>query len=467
MALRQIMLDKQIREKKEALRTLEAREKELQQREAELEAAIEETTTEEETKTVEEEIDKFQGEKDEQDTEKKKLEEEIAELEEELRKAKEAPEKRGVKTPAPEQRKWKGETEMITRGIFKGRTVEERKQFVEREDTKEFLERIRALKGQTRGVSGAELTIPDVVLELLKDNLHRYSKLIGVIKLKPIGGTSRQTIAGTIPEAVWTEAVATLNELSISFNQVEMDGYMVGGFIPVPNTTLEDADINLAEEVIDGLGQAIGLAIDKVILYGKGIKMPMGIMTRLIQSAKPSDWGKNAPEWKDLHTSNIAKLGITGKTGAEFFSALILGLGAAKENYSNGEKFWCMNSNTKNTIMSKSVTFNAAGTITAMAINEMPVIGGKIIILPFMEDNDIIGGYGTLYLLAERKGNQFGVSEHAMFIQNTTVFKGTARYDGMPVIAEGFAAVNLGTTVVKAEMNFEPDKANTPQEPTT
>ena len=66
--------------------------------------------------------------------------------------------------------------------------------------------------------------------------------------------------------------------------------------------------------------------------------------------------------------------------------------------------------------------------------------------LSFIPDDVIIGGYGDLYLLAERAGTAISQSEHARFIEDQTVFKGTARYDGLPVIAEGFVAIGIGGT---------------------
>src|SRR5690606_8348012 len=98
------------------------------------------------------------------------------------------------------------------------------------------------------------------------------SKLITKVNFKPLKGTARQNITGTIPEAVWTEMVGALNELEISFNQVEVDGYKVGGFVIIPNSTLQDSDINLASEILAQISKAIGIALDKAILYGTGIK---------------------------------------------------------------------------------------------------------------------------------------------------------------------------------------------------
>ena len=46
------------------------------------------------------------------------------------------------------------------------------------------------------------------------------------------------------------------------------------------------------------------------------------------------------------------------------------------------------------------------------------------------------------------------------FLEDQTVFKGTARYDGQPVIAEGFVAVGIGGVTPTAAMTFAPDTAN-------
>lgn len=348
----------------------------------------------------------------------------------------------------------------MKRGFFADMNRSEIEAFVTREDVKEFLARVREFKGEKRAVTGAELTIPDVMLELLRDNLYRYSKLITKIRLKPVGGKARQNIMGAVPEGIWTEAVGKLNELDIYFNQVEVDGYKVGGFVAVPNATLEDSDIALANEILDALGQAIGLAVDKAILYGTGVKMPLGIATRLAQTQKPSGWNENAPEWKNLSTTHLIEFDPSGMSPEEFFAELILYLGVAEPNYSSGGTFWAMNRKTRMKLLSKAVTFNAAGAIVAGMNNAMPVEGGDIVELPFVPDDDIIGGFGDLYLLAERAGANLAASEHAKFVEDQTVFKGTARYDGAPVFGEGFVIVNINNIAPTTSVPFPQDVAN-------
>ncbi len=460
MALKQIMLSKKIEQRKNSLKTLLEKRDSLKTRSSELEKALEEAQTDEEIATVEEEVNTLEADETDNEGKIKALEDEVSGLEQELEKLNTNEPKPEPKVPEERNKNLGGELRMGAKKFFTEMSIEERSSFVERHEVKEFLTRTREQIGQKRAVSGADLTIPTIVLDLLRDNLHRYSKLINRVNLKSVAGQARQNIAGAIPEAIWTEAVASLNELSLNFGQIEVDGYKVGGFIPVPNSILEDSDLNLANEIFDALGQAIGFAVDKAILYGTGAKMPLGIATRLAQTAKPSDWGKNAPAWVDLHTTNLLKINPSGMTAIEFFAALVLNLSTPKANYSNGDKFWVMNSKTKAIVMSKAIAFNAAGALVAASNGTMPIIGGDIVELEFVADNDIIGGYGSLYLLAERKGATLGQSEHVKFTDDQTVFKGTARYDGMPVFGEGFVIVNIANTNPTTSVAFAPDTAN-------
>lgn len=447
------------------------RKAELQKREEELEAAIEEITeetSEEDKKAVEDAVEEFENDQkafeDDENThasEKKKLEEEIQKLQEELDEINSRSSSSGAGSQKREQfQERKDERDMNTR--VRNFFGDQLRNLVTRAEVKEFLSEVRNLKGQKRAVSGAELTIPEVMLDLLRDEMYRYSQLITRVRVKPVAGKARQNIMGTIPEGIWTEAVGALNELDFLFNQVEVDGYKVGGYVAVPNSTLEDSDINLANELLDGIGQAIGLAIDKAILYGTGTKMPQGIVTRLAQTSKPAEWDETiAPAWEDLHESNIKTLDMDDYVAEEFFAEIIKIMGIASPKYANRSKtFWAMNRKTRMAILANAVTVNAAGAIVAGMNSTMPIEGGDIVELEFMSDGDIVGGFGALYLLAERAGSQLAVSEHVKFIQDQTVFKGTARYDGAPVRGQAFIAFNINNTAPATSKTFKPDEAN-------
>jgi len=476
--LKQLVLTRKIAEKNKALEEARAkdagfleRKTALSTRESELEVALNEATTEttdEEKAVLEAEVAQhetdqqaLEAEEAEHEAAKRKLTEEIAELTSEL----DALNARAVTPPAaspaakPEERKDEHHMPETRTRKWLSEAISPN---LSRDDVKVFLTRAREMKGQKRAVSGTDLLIPDVLLGILRDNMHRYSKLMSKVYLKPVAGTTRQRIAGSIPEGVWTEAVGALNELSLSFNQIEVDGYKVGGYIAIANSILEDSDINLATEIMDALGQAIGFAVDKAILFGTGTKMPIGIATRLAQTSEPSNWGANAPTWTDLHSTNILKLNPASyATNELFFAALMLYASVAKANYSNGQKWWAMNSKTWYTLLSKTVTFNAAGALVGAQQQTMQIIDGEVVILEFISDYDIIGGYGSLYLLVERAGVQLAESEHVFFLQEQTVYKGTARYDGKPVFGEAFVMININNGNATTSKTFAGDVANT------
>lgn len=343
-------------------------------------------------------------------------------------------------------------------------TRAQRDAFYACDDMKTFLQRVRALGGTSRrAVTGAELSIPTVILEVLRDRMDQYSKLITKVRLQPVKGKARQNVIGEVPAGVWTEMAGALNELTFVISEVEADGYKVGGYIPIDNYLLADSDIALGEEILYMLGQAIGLALDQAIVYGTGTKMPIGIVTRLAEAEQPAYWGENRAPWVDVHTTNVQKLSLAAKLGAEFFVPLLGALKKAKTKYTNGERVWLMNQETKDDLLIKAMGFDSAAAIVAGMNNTMPILGGEIITLEFIPNNNIIGGALGDYLLVEREGSSFAYSDIPMFLQDKTVFKGTARYDGQPIHGEDFVAVSYDNTAVVTTLpgGFAPDTANT------
>lgn len=451
MALKALMLRKKLDEKKAALDEMRKAADGFSVREAELEQSIKEAETEEEKKAVEEAVDAFEAEQKENAEKIAALEREISDMEQELSET----EQKARSAPKPtEERK----EVLMNRTAFFGMDVQQRDAFIARTDVKDWLTNVRALGKEKRAINGSELLIPNIVLELIREIISKYSKLYRHLRIVNVPGKARQNIMGTIPEAVWTEMCGKINELDLGFSAVEMDGYKVAGYFAVCNAVLEDSDINLASEIINALGQAIGCALDKAFLYGTGVKMPLGIVTRLAQKSRPSDYPENAGEWKDLHETNLFAIESTG--GVDLYQQIVLASSAADNPYSTGDIFWAMSSKTHKQLIAMSMSFNAAGAIVAAQTNTMPVLGGEIEDLNFIPDGVIIGGYGALYTGAERAGTSIAQSEHVRFLDDQTVFKGTARYDGKPVIPEAFFAINLGSEPPTADMDFAPDTAN-------
>lgn len=468
--LKALMLRRSIDAKKAELAALEEKDAEFVTREAALEAAINEVEpgNQEQEAAVTAEIEKFENERTAHGDQKKALTEEVQRMESELEELERSAPKPQNNDPKHGE-KARGEMHMENINIralprnqraFDALSAERRAAILAQEDTKTFLAQLRSMKGQSRAITGGELTIPVVFLELVAENMYRYSKLLNRVRVRNLTGEARQTIAGTVPEAVWTEMCAAINELTFAFNQITVDGYKVAGFVPVCNSLLEDNDINLASWIVEMLSESIGLAMDKAILYGKGTGMPLGIVTRLAQQSAPANYPANAPAWVDLHTSNIKQIGGDSVTGATFWAALVEATGNTFTRYSRGDQFWAMNSKTYSKLKSKLITFTASGDIVANIFGVLPIVNGDVDILEFMPDGDIVGGYGDLYLLSMRSGMTIEASREVQFIQDNTVYKAKQRADGQPIIPGAFVAININNVAVTTVMDFAADTAN-------
>lgn len=472
MALKQVLLGKRIEElrkqqasaQEEAVE-LEKRRNAWQVRSDELEAAVSEVndeTSAEDQATLEAEVnehiaagDELNAEETENEKKRNTLQQQIEQLQGELEElnSRAKPQPSADKPGFVMERK---EGRIMDFRKFYGMTMQERDAFFGMESVKGWLSNVRSIMKEKRSITGGELNIPTEVLPLIKQRTEEASKLLKHVYVRRVGGNARQSILGTIPEAVWTQMCAKLNELEMSFTGIEIDGYKVASYIPVCNALLMDSDVALATEIIEAMGKGMGIAIDKAILYGEGGRMPVGIMTRLGNATAVNNWGGDT--WTDLTESNI--ITVTGKTDLALFKALVEATGAIDTEYATGDIFWACNYKTKTKLTANSLGVNAAGGMVAAVNNTMPVIGGALEVLNFIPDGVIIGGFGQLYLMGERQGATFGMSEHVRFTEDETVFKGVARYDGLPVIGEAFVAIGIDTTPAADAVTFAADLAN-------
>lgn len=462
--LKVLMLRKKIDLKKREMDALREKQADIEKREAELETAIAEVTNEEEKNAVEEDVNTLTAEREANNEAMATLGAAIDELEAELKtmeRAQETEPEQRDNAPAHEERSEK----TMNRNKVIPMTLRERMaEIVTRDDVKAYLGEVRTAIREKRALTNVGLTIPEVFLGYLRENLENYSKLYKHVNVRNITGEGRLVIAGTQQEAIWTECCANINELDMDFYGMEVDCYKVAGYYVICNATLEDSDLDLAAEMVTAIGQAIGLALDKAILYGRNtnaaLKMPMGIVTRLVQTEQPSGYPAQARPWVDLHTSNVKTIANT-ETGVALFQALVIAEGAAKGKFSRGNKVHVMNENTLTYLKAQGMSVNAAGAIVTGMEGTLPIIGGVVETLDFIPDYVIISGYFDNYPLVERAGKKFASSEHVRFLQDQTVFKGTARYDGGPAIAEAFVAIGInGTSVSTAGITFGEDKAN-------
>lgn len=484
MALKALMQRKRIDLKKKERDEKRAALDELKKREADLEIAIREVSNEDEQAAVQEEVDNLISEKEQLESVVSDLDQTIADLENELsameaeqeteppegdeaRSHQRAHEERSV-NPMNEKDRIPG---MLTRDrVFRGMTREERQEMIQRDNVKAFLDAVRGVLrsrnagGQTRAITNIGLTIPQEFLGILRQNVLDYSKVTRHVTTQEVNGEGRVLITGDIPEAVWTECCANLNELALGFNQDAFGCWKLGGFFVICNANLEDSDLDMAAEILTTLAQSLAYTDDKTILYGNGTNMPMGIVTRLAQQSQPAGYPATARPWADLHTSNIKTIANT-YTGLALFQQLVLAAGNAKGKYARGEKVWVMNEFTYNFLMAQAMNVDAAGAIVSQVNGTMPVIGGIIEVLPdsIVPDYNIVMGYFELYRRVNRAGAKYASSDEYFFLSDQTVFKATERWDGKPLIAEAFVLIGINGTAPTTSATFVGDGANEPQ----
>ncbi|AVK48940.1 hypothetical protein AXY43_13400 [Clostridium sp. MF28] len=448
MALKKLITAKKIEQRKASLAELQQREAVLNTRAAELEAAVEEAKTDEEIALVEENISQLDTDKASLEGEKTTLETEIADLEGELEKlnAKDPvndPAPAADPTPAAIERNKNlgGEQRMQSKRMNTRSQIVDR---LNREEVRSFYANLKEAV-EKRSISGLDLTIPQIIMDTLTYDMGRYSVLYDLVRVAKLTGKGRAIIVGEAPQAVWTEMQGRINELSCLFTDVEVDGYKVGGFIPLDNSYIEDSMVNLAMHVEDCLKESIAIALDKAIIYGKGNKMPMGIIPAINANT-------------DLKAKNIITLSAANTKFDKIIEAM---KNIKRGRRGRGPITVIMNESTwLGTIVPMSLTTNNSGTFVTASNQAFPGVGYKVEFSEEMPDNNILVGDFTKYLLAERSDVKGASSSEFLFTDDKTVFKATARYDGKPVREAAFVLIGLGGVTPDVSASFALDKAN-------
>lgn len=422
MALRQLMIDKKIKQRQEQLEELKTKFN-LEQREAELTAALEEAQAEDEVKAVEDSVAELEADKETYLSEKGTLEEEIANLNRELDALEQKdPEKGQQRSGTPTV---PTNTKIENRGGYETMKngMETRAMKLERlqtEEVRSFYEKVKEAVLNKRALSGQDLLIPEMVMNVIRPRIGDYSTLYSEVEVVNLNGTARAIFDGNIPEAIWTEMCDPVEELAFAFEPVELDGFKVGGFVPVCNAVLEDSMINLADYLEDRIARAIGKAIDKAILTGTGAaaKQPEGIIPAVTANAVNSDF---------TFADFLPNLGAIDTGDDEVGEVIAVMKRATYYKY----------------FMPQSITPTADGRFVAQGVNNPNIAGLRVVFSQYAPADAAVLGDFKQYLLGERAGTSLTSSTDVRFIQDQTVFKGTARYDGKPVNADAFLLVNF------------------------
>ena len=228
MALRQIMLAKQIGDKEDALETLRGKDAEFETREKEIEKSIDEAKTDEEKRAVDAAIEKFTSEKDSHEESSAALEGELDELRAELEKlnAKQPPNK--VERKKEMGKRSEDELEEIRTGI------------------NGFVKSKGQLREGFKLVDGGALVPEELLTPQLKPE--EVTDLRNYVKVTPVNRLSGKypVIAKSGGKMVTVEELKANPELANPvITEVDFKVDTRRGYIPISQEVIDDADYDI------------------------------------------------------------------------------------------------------------------------------------------------------------------------------------------------------------------------------
>lgn len=417
MALKQLMLNKKIEQRKTDLEKLQTRSQELQTRETELIAAIEEAKTEEEVATVEGEIEKLEADKTENESSKTTLETEIAGLEAELE---EVRSKISNQVPQPKQQSQERGGSVMNR--LQVRELLKTGEYYERSEVKDFYDKIRNI----RAVGGEGLVIPQIIINRIMDIMGDYTTLYPLVDKVRCKGTARILVDTDTTAATWIEMKGALTPGDVgTITNVDFDGFKVGKVTFVDNSMLDDSIINLDDYVTKKLARAIGLALDKAIVNGAGAasKQPDGIVPKLPAGNKVTLTAMTSVADVVKHIGKI-------DTGEDSVGEIV----AVMKRTTYYDRF-----------LQFTVQVNAQGNVVGKLPNlaSPDLLGLRVVFNNNIDADKVLFGEFDKYTLVEREDITIDKSEHVKFTEDQTGFRGKGRFDGKPVNAKAFVLVTL------------------------
>jgi HK97 family phage major capsid protein len=418
--LKQLKIAKALEIKRAKLEELKTKAADILKRSEAAQAALNESKTEDDLKLVEVEINTIDAESIEIEKEKKDIEVEIEELEQELKDVSE----RAATAEKQSSKRDKGVNEEMNR--LQVRELLKTGEYYKRSDVVEFYNQFKNL----RAVTGAELVIPEVIVNRIMDILGDYSTLYPLVDRIQVKGTARILIDTDTTPATWVEQNAALPVADVgTIASIDFDGFKVGKVTFVDNFMLQDSVINLDEYVSKKIARAIALALDISILNGTGAvgKQPTGIIPA-IPVGNQVTVAEGAPLVEFLKPIGLIDTGLDS-----------VGEIAAVMRRSTYYAYF----------LEYSINTNADGDVVGKLPNltKPDLVGIPVVFNNAMGADQVLYGDFQQYTLVERENITIDNSEHVRFVEDQMAFRGKGRFDGKPTKAEAFSLVTITPAV--------------------
>lgn len=266
MALRTLMLRKQIDEMTKALEELRSKDETFRKREEELEDSINEANTEEEKKVVEDAVSAFETEKQEHEAERSKFEQELDKLNKELAETEAAASPASVPTED-------GQTREEKRSM---KTAENRTPEQIAQERSAFADYIRGLQtrdsdyNMTQGNNG--YVVPKTIAEEIVKKVAEICPIFAKAKRYNTKGTLEVPYVpystDHVVNVAYANEMAALTASSADFGATELGGFLAGALAKISKKLVNNSDIDIVAEVVDQLAEAFKIFFEHECLVG-------------------------------------------------------------------------------------------------------------------------------------------------------------------------------------------------------
>lgn len=267
---------------------------------------------------------------------------------------------------------------------------------------------------------GTEIIIPEEAEDSLTELIKQYSALYSEVRMIPIGIDGRAVVSVDDVKAVWSFSADVLAELDSSLAAVELADNKLGCFTSVPNSTLENALIDMALYIEDLLAQAMAYGFDDAVINGVGnntsVFEPRGIMM-------------NLPATNQV-TLTMGAMNQSSVSPGHILNEISLITSGTKDDI--GEVI---------AVMKRKTYYNYAAAGANSSLPYPNLNGVRVKFTPAVGDKKIILGDFKQYVMGKRRGVQIASSDQVKFTDDQTLFKVSGRFDGQPLNNAAFVEI--------------------------
>ena len=171
----------------------------------------------------------------------------------------------------------------------------------------------------------ASALIPEQVFNEIFKEAQKYSKVLQLFRRLPnmTSDKMRLKVVDSLPVAYWVNETSNngrKNTTKMSWENVYLTAEELAVIVPIKDNVLNDAEVNIWEQVKPELAKAIGKKIDEAILFGVDAPASFGagiIPTIITKSKNVEETGKLYSDINDVMT-NVEESGyeVTGLLGS-------------------------------------------------------------------------------------------------------------------------------------------------------